>query len=69
MTDTIDLHGSLIKSVTIEYFEEQDDDDGSLLSGLIGAYNRRIRVVTTTRDYKSGGGRGEPTVSATYEIL
>jgi hypothetical protein len=62
MTDTI------IKSVTIEYFEEIEDD-GSLLSGMIGAYTRHIRVVTTTSDYTSGGQRGEPTVSVTYETL
>ena len=72
--DTINPQGSLIKSVTIEYMEVYDDEDVGTIRDLLGAYKilpflRHIRVVTTTNDYKSGGQRGEPTISVTYEYL
>jgi hypothetical protein len=53
------------KIVTIEYAEELVLDS----EPLYPRPQRRIKVKTTTSEYSSGGSRGEPNVSVTYEYL
>ena len=60
------------KTVTVEYFEEFEQDD--MLAPMHwpmwqGPGVRRIRIVTTTSSYNMGSAKGDPVVSTTYEYL
>ena len=68
------------KTVTVEYFEEFVMDDKWEESERASAtrlwpyfdktpVQRRIRVITTTRDYNMGSSKGDPIVSVTYSYL
>ena len=56
------------KTVTVEYFEEFEQDD-MLAPMWQGPGVRRIRIVTTTSSYNMGSAKGDPVVSTTYEYL
>jgi len=63
------------KTVTVEYYEYFDTEDKKIVANwnqsrpfsLQGV--RRIKVVTTIRDYNVGSSKGDPIVSVTYEYL
>ena len=55
--------------VTVEYFEEFENDNTKVVPKWQGPGRRRIRVVTTTCDYNSGSSKGEQNVSTTYTYL
>ena len=57
------------KTVTVEYFEEFELDDTKVRPSWQGLVHRRIKVVTTTRDYNMESSKGDPIVSVTYEEL
>ena len=57
------------RTVTVEYFEEFENDNTKVVPKWQGHGRRRIRVVTTTCDYNSGSSKGEPNVSTTYTYL
>jgi hypothetical protein len=57
------------KTITVEYFEEFVKDDSKVVPDWQGPGQRRIRVVTTTRDYNSGSVKGEPNISVNYHYL
>ena len=63
------------KTVTVEYFEYFDTEDKKIVTdlNLIRRDNRnvirRIKVVTTIRDYNVVSSKGDPIISVTYEYL
>ena len=63
------------KTVTAEYFEYFDTEDKKIVTNLNQARPfslqgvRRIKVVTTIRDYNVGSSKGDPIISVTYEYL
>ena len=57
------------KTVTVEYFEEFEKDTTKITPEWQGPGARRIRIVTTTRQYNIGSSKGEPIVSSEYTIL
>ena len=57
------------KTVTVEYFEEFEQDDSKVAPKWQGPGVRRIRIATTTCSYDVGSAKGNPVVSTTYEYL
>jgi hypothetical protein len=60
---------NLLKTVTMEYFEEYAKDTSKVTPKWQGPGKRRIRIVTTTRRYNLGGDKPVPNVSVIYEYL
>ena len=58
-----------LKTVTVEYFEEFELDDTKVNPSWQGPGRRRIKVVTTTRDYNLGSSKGDPIISVNYSYL
>jgi hypothetical protein len=57
------------KTVTVEYFEEFENDDSRVTPKWQGPGVRRIRIVTTTCSYNLGSAKGDPVIDVTYEYL
>jgi len=63
------------KTVTVEYFEDfytevkKIGPDCNLSQPFSFSDVRRIKVITTTRDYNLGYSKGNPIVSVTYAYL
>ena len=57
------------KTITVEYFEEFEQDTERVVPKWQGPGRRRIRVVTTTSEFKSGSSKGEPNTYVTYHYL
>ena len=60
---------SPFKTVTVEYFEDFETDDKKITPSWQGPGRRRIKVVTTTRQYNLGSSKGAHIISTTYEYL